>query len=186
MNRAVFLDRDGTINVDKDYLYRIEDFVYLPGVKDGLKILQNAHFMLIIITNQSGIARGYYTEEDLKKLNHWMLNDLAQSGISMTDVLYCPHHPQAVIGKYRKKCDCRKPGQELFYIAAQKYNIDISKSYVIGDKLRDITLCNSKQNAPQGYLLYSEYKEEGNIHRIKGGLLEAVKDIMERENGKMD
>lgn len=186
MNRAVFLDRDGTINIDKDYLYKIEDFTYLSGAKDGLKILQDAQFLLIVVTNQSGIARGYYTEEDFKKLNQWMLDDLAKSEIFIADVLYCPHHPQAVIAKYRKKCKCRKPEQELFFKAAKKHNIDISKSYVIGDKPRDISLCHNTHHVPQGYLLYSDYKEEKNIHCIKGGLLEAVRDIMERENGKVD
>ena len=185
-SRAIFLDRDGTINIDKGYLYKIEDFAYLPGAKEALKILQDEQFILIIVTNQSGIARGYYTEKDFEKLNRWMLEDLKKSGIFITDVLYCPHHPQALIGKYRKECKCRKPKIGLFMDAVKKYNIDVSNSYVIGDKPRDIALCHSTRNAPQGYLLYSDIEGEGNIHSVRGGLLEAVMDIMEKENGKMD
>ncbi|MCR5587732.1 MAG: HAD family hydrolase, partial [Lachnospiraceae bacterium] len=128
MNKAVFLDRDGTINVEKNYLYKIEDFVFLPGVIEGLKLLQDAGFLLIIITNQSGIARGYYTEEDFKILNNWMLNKLAENGINITKVYYCPHLPDAKIEEYRRDCDCRKPKLGLFYRAIKEYNIDIGKS----------------------------------------------------------
>ena len=99
MNKAVFLDRDGTINVDKEYLSRIEAFEYLPGTIEGLKILQDAGYLLIIVTNQSGIARGYYREEDYLNLENWMVNDLAQKGIKISASYYCPHHPNGKVVK---------------------------------------------------------------------------------------
>lgn len=177
--KAVFLDRDGTINVDKNYLYKIDEFEYLPGVKDGLKILQEEGYLLVIVTNQSGIARGYYSEEDYLKLNEWMLKDMEQSGIHITDSFYCPHHPEALIEKYRCECNCRKPQLGLYLEAMKKYKIDFEQSYVIGDKLRDLELC--KQYGTRGYLVYAENAIEdafdNHIARIQGGILEAALDI---------
>lgn len=103
MNKAIFLDRDGTINVDKKYLHKIEDFEFLPGVLDGMKMLQNAGYLLIVITNQSGIGRGYYSEKDFEILNSWMLGELESKGIHIARVYYCPHLPNAKIkniGRY--------------------------------------------------------------------------------------
>lgn len=145
MNKAVFLDRDGTINVEKHYLYRIEDFTFLPGVLDGLRLLQNAGYILIIVTNQSGIARGYYSEDDFSNLNKWMINELEENGIHITEVYYCPHLPDAKIDKYRKMCACRKPALGMFEQAVKDFDIDLSDSWAIGDKLRDCTLCEKTQ-----------------------------------------
>lgn len=142
MSKAVFLDRDGTINADEGYLYRKEDFIFLPGVFEGLRQLQEAGYLLIIVTNQSGIARGYYTEEDFSRLNAWMLSRFEDEGIHITEVYYCPHHPEAVIEKYRVECNCRKPKTGLFREAEQKYGIEPGLSFVIGDKLRDCALCD--------------------------------------------
>lgn len=145
MNKAIFLDRDGTINVEKHYLYKIEDFEFLPGVVEGLKILQEAGFLLIIITNQSGIARGYYTEADFKSLNDWMLSTLRDQGVAIACVYYCPHLPEAKIDAYRKDCNCRKPKLGLYKQAIGDFNIDLSKSYAIGDKLRDCAICGETE-----------------------------------------
>lgn len=140
-NRAVFLDRDGTLNVEKHYLSKIEDFEYLPGVIEGLRKLQDAGYLLIIITNQSGIARGYFTEDDFLVLNDWMISDLDRHGIYISKVYYCPHHPNASIVKYKKNCSCRKPSLELFYRAINEFSIDIDNSWAIGDKIRDCSIC---------------------------------------------
>ena len=184
--KAIFLDRDGTINVEKNYLYKIEDFEFLPGVIDGLKKLQDNGFLLVVVTNQSGIARGYYTEEDLKKLNEWMISTLEQSGIHISAIYYCPHHPEALNEKYRKKCDCRKPEIGLFLKAARDLDIDISKSYAIGDKIRDLQICSSSMidNPAKGYLLYSDSFHEGNIKGIPGGINEAVDEIIEESKNE--
>ena len=141
MNKAVFLDRDGTINIDKEYLYRIEDFEFTEGTIDALKQLQDMGYLLFIITNQSGIGRGYYSEEDFHVLNTWMIEKLMSYGVIIQKVYYCPHHPQAKIDKYRTKCNCRKPATGLFKQAVEEYKLDLSLSFSIGDKLRDCSIC---------------------------------------------
>ena len=143
MKKAVFLDRDGTINIEKNYLYRIDDFEFLPGVIGGLKKLQDIGFLLIVITNQSGIARGYYTEEQYLILNEWMVQQLEKEGIKITESYYCPHHPDAKIREYGIDCECRKPKLGMYYEAIKKWNIDIDNSFCIGDKIRDCAICNT-------------------------------------------
>lgn len=149
--KAVFLDRDGTINVDKNYVYKIEDFEFLPGIIEALKLFQKKGYKLFIITNQSGIARGYYTEEKFNKLNSWMLNEFEKNSIQIEKVYYCPHLPDAEVLKYKKNCDCRKPNLELFYKAVEEFNIDLNQSIAIGDKGRDIAI--SKISQCKGYLV---------------------------------
>lgn len=154
MKPAVFLDRDGTINVEKNYLYRIEDFEYIDGAVEALQKLHQAGFLLVVVTNQSGIARGYYSEEDFRTLNGWMRKDLQERGVPIASVYYCPHHPQAVVPKYRAVCDCRKPAAGLFQRAIRELDIDVDKSYAVGDKLRDLAIC--EEEPVQGILLGNE------------------------------
>ena len=158
MNKAIFLDRDGTINVEKNYLYKIEDFEFLPGVVEGLKLLQEAGYLLIIITNQSGIARGFYTEDDFLILNSWMLGVLKKSDVNITAVYYCPHLPDAHIEKYRKDCECRKPKLGLFNDAINEYDIDINNSFAIGDKVRDLEICF--HSSCRGFLIGNNEKKD--------------------------
>lgn len=155
-NKAVFLDRDGTINEDKGYLYRIEDFVYLDGAVDALRMFHKMEFLLIIVTNQSGIARGYYTEENMKNLHEWLVNDLAEKEVPIAGIYYCPHHPMAKIEKYRKNCRCRKPGTMLFRQAAEELQIEMDESFVIGDKIRDLEIC--RECGAQGILLGDDFE----------------------------
>lgn len=163
-NKAVFLDRDGTINKDSGYVYKIEDFEFLPGVVEALRILQENGYLLIVITNQSGIARGYYTEADFHKLNSYMLDQLAQEGIAITDVLYCPHLPNADVQCYRKNCNCRKPKTGLFEQAVEKWNIDLTQSYAVGDKERDLAICHISNCG--GFLLSDTITAESESARI--------------------
>ncbi|SDH91928.1 D-glycero-D-manno-heptose 1,7-bisphosphate phosphatase [Pseudobutyrivibrio sp. 49] len=142
MNKVVFLDRDGTINIDKDYLYKIEDFEYLPGAVEGLRALQDLGYLLIVVTNQSGIGRGYYTEEDYKIIDSWLKDDLELKGVHISASYYCPHLSDAVVEKYRCECECRKPKTGLFWQAQKDFNIDMSRSIAIGDKERDLAICN--------------------------------------------
>lgn len=162
---AVFLDRDGTINLEKNFLYRIEDFEYLDGAIEGLKQLQNWGYLLVIITNQSGIARGYFSEDDYKKLTEWMLSDLNAEGIYMEQVYYCPHHPAGKIKKYTRNCNCRKPKTGLFYQAAEELAIDLSNSIAIGDKLRDLEICNETE--VKGILLSETFIRQKGIVSCK-------------------
>lgn len=170
-NRAVFLDRDGTINADKGYIYRIEDFVFLPGVLEGLTLLQRAGYLLIILSNQSGIARGYYTEEDYQKLTAWMLAELQKNGITIAGSCYCPHHPQGVVERYRKVCDCRKPQTGMFEAAVREHDLDISTCYAIGDRLRDCAIC--KAGGCRGFLIGNNEKTEV-IEQVKHGAVANV------------
>lgn len=151
MNKAVFLDRDGTINVDKHYLYKIEDFEFIEGAVEGLKILQDLGFILVVITNQSGIARGYYTEEEYQRLNEYMNQKLDENGVHIVKDYYCPHLPNAIVPKYRKNCNCRKPKTGLWDRAVRELDIDISQSICVGDRLRDLTICNTSEC--KGYLI---------------------------------
>ena len=171
MKKAIFLDRDGTINVEKHYLYRKEDFEFLPGVINALKKLQNAGYMLIIITNQSGIARGYYTEKDFHVLNEWMLEKLKAQGVEIAQVYFCPHLPNANVEAYRKDCNCRKPKLGLFQKAINEYDIQLSKSYAIGDKLRDCAICD--HTMCRGYLI-EKNEDENIIKKVKEGSYDRV------------
>lgn len=154
-NKIVFLDRDGTINIEKNYLYKISEFEFLPGVTDGLKRLQHAGYKLVVITNQSGIARGFYSEHDIKKLHTWMTNQLQEKDIHIAAIYYCPHLPDASIKKYQVNCSCRKPKTGLFWQAiedlSKKEPVDKKRCIAIGDKLRDLTIC--KELKCKGYLI---------------------------------
>ena len=129
--RAIFLDRDGVINDDRGYVHRVEDFVFLDGVFEALRAFLDMGYKLFIVTNQSGIGRGYYSEEDFKKLTSWMLDQLAKKNIEVEEVFFCPHHPD-------EECGCRKPEPGMILEAARKYGIDLKNSWMIGDKPSDI------------------------------------------------
>ncbi|CDA08248.1 histidinol phosphatase [Fusobacterium nucleatum YWH7199] len=137
MKKAIFLDRDGTINVEKDYIYKSEDLIFEEGTIDALKTFKNLGYILIVVSNQSGIARGYFTEEDLNIFNNNMNEMLKKNGVEITEFYCCPHHPDG-IGEYKKVCECRKPNNKMIEDAIKKYNIDREKSYMIGDKTSDI------------------------------------------------
>lgn len=179
MNKAVFLDRDGTINVDKGYLYKIEDFKLLPGVVEGLRLLQDAGYLLIVISNQSGIARGYYSEEDLLSLNRWMTDMLERQEIHLAGIYYCPHHPEGTIPQYSIRCKCRKPELGLFYRAVDVFDIQLSKSWVIGDKIRDCSIC--EKTLCKGFLVGTNEKKEI-IEKVESHFyptIQHVKDLFE-------
>ena len=137
MKKAIFLDRDGTINVEKDYIYKSEDLVFEEGTIEALKTFKNLEYILIVVSNQSGIARGYFTEEDLNIFNNNMNEILKKNGVEITEFYCCPHHPDG-IGEYKKVCECRKPNNKMIEDAIKKYNIDRKKSYMVGDKISDI------------------------------------------------
>jgi D-glycero-D-manno-heptose 1,7-bisphosphate phosphatase len=137
-NRAVFLDRDGTINVEKGYLHRIEDFAFIPGAPQAIRMLKDAGFLVIVITNQSGIARGYYPVRAVSRLHEHMDDELARFGASIDAYYVCPHHPQGSVEEYAKACDCRKPLPGMLLEAARKFSINMDCSYMIGDKAVDV------------------------------------------------
>lgn len=135
---AAFLDRDGVLNVDKGYVYRIEDIEWIDGAKEAVKYLNDLGYLVFVVTNQSGIARGYYTEEDVKGLHLWMQAELVQYDAHIDGFFYCPHHPEGSQEKYRMDCKCRKPKSGMIEQAMSTWPIDLAKSFIIGDKKSDV------------------------------------------------
>jgi D-glycero-D-manno-heptose 1,7-bisphosphate phosphatase len=154
MMKVAFLDRDGVINNDTGYVHKIEDFCFADGCVDALTLLQKKGFALIIVTNQSGIGRGYYTEQDYQQLTEWYVSELSRQGVNITDVFHCPHAPEDA-------CDCRKPKAGLFLQAANQYTIDFSSSIMVGDKASDIDAA-AAVGIPRRYLL----QESGEYSRL--------------------
>ena len=133
MQKALFLDRDGVINVEKDYLYKIDDFEFIEGIFDLCKYYQDLGYLIIVVTNQSGIARKYYSEEDFLNLTDWMVEKFRMRDIIISKVYYCPHHPD-ISGS----CSCRKPNPGMLLEAKKDFNLDLASSVIVGDKERDI------------------------------------------------
>ncbi|MGL1936014.1 MAG: D-glycero-beta-D-manno-heptose 1,7-bisphosphate 7-phosphatase [Fibrobacterales bacterium] len=131
MNKAILLDRDGTLNVDHGYVYRIEDFEWISGVPEALKMLSQAGYTLIVISNQSGISRGYYSLADLEILENAMVEDLKNHGVTIDGFYYCPHQTS-------DECLCRKPLPQLVERALTEYDIDSASSWMVGDRVRDL------------------------------------------------
>ena len=138
VNKAVFFDRDGTLNVDIAYLHRPEDFVWIEGAKEAIKYVNDKGYLAILVTNQSGVARGYYPEEDIKAVYDWMNNELAKIGAHLDALFYCPHHPQGKIPAYTQMCNCRKPDTGMIDEACETFKIDRTKSFFVGDSITDM------------------------------------------------
>jgi D-glycero-D-manno-heptose 1,7-bisphosphate phosphatase len=132
-NKALFLDRDGTINVEKHYVYKVEDFEFREGIFELVQDFYSRGYLIFVITNQAGIARGFYSEKDFNMLNDWMIDQFRLKGIQITKVYFCPHHPE-ITGE----CSCRKPNPGMLMKAKSEYNLDLASSILIGDKESDI------------------------------------------------
>jgi len=137
---AVFLDRDGTLIEFKNYLRSLEETKLLPHAAEGLRILRDAGYLLVVITNQSGVARGYFTEEFVKETNNKIAELFVEQGVSIDAFYYCPHHPDYGIEPYRQDCACRKPKTGMIRKAVSDFCIDLSESWVIGDNVPDIRM----------------------------------------------
>ena len=189
-NKAVFLDRDGTINVDKGFVYRIEDFEFMSGAIEAIRLLNENNFKVVVVSNQSGIARGYYTEEDLQRLHRFINEELAKYGAQIDRFYYCPHHPEAKIERYRLDCDCRKPKPGLLKRAIEDLSIDINRSYLIGDSQSDIEA--GKAIGCRTILIVREQGVEGAKPRkqeanwVRSSLKSAVEHILELEGKATD
>jgi len=161
MNKALFLDRDGVINKEKNYLYKIDDFEFIDGVFETCRYFQEIGYLIFVITNQAGIARAKYTENDFNILNKWMIEKFSKENIKIIEVYHCPHHPD-----YSKECDCRKPKPKMILDAKKKFNIDLKKSILVGDKNTDI---EAGINASVGtnYLVSTGHKISENKFNVK-------------------
>ena len=133
LRKALFLDRDGVVNVEKNYLHKIEEFELVEGIVEVCRAYQESGYLIIIVTNQSGISRGYYSEEDFATLSQWMVEHFKTLGITITHIYHCPHH-ESIDGA----CECRKPEPGMFLEAQKAYDLDMKMSVMIGDNERDI------------------------------------------------
>ncbi|MEI6856886.1 D-glycero-beta-D-manno-heptose 1,7-bisphosphate 7-phosphatase [Psychrilyobacter sp.] len=138
MNKCIFLDRDGNINVEKDYLHKIEEFEFIDGAKEAIKIFNDLGYLVVVVTNQSGVARGYYDENSVKALHDYLQKEVEKIGGHIDGFYYCPHHPENGIGRYKLDCNCRKPEPGMFLDAQKDLNIEFSSSIMIGDKISDV------------------------------------------------
>jgi D-glycero-D-manno-heptose 1,7-bisphosphate phosphatase len=154
-NKAVFLDRDGTINEEMGYLNHLERFILLPHVGEAIRLLNQNGLKAVVITNQSGVARGYFPESLVRRIHDKMQDLLKKEGAHLDGIYYCPHHPEVGIPPYRQKCRCRKPATGLVEEAVRDLDIDCSKSYAIGD--RGIDLEFAHQIGAKGVLVLTGY-----------------------------
>jgi D-glycero-D-manno-heptose 1,7-bisphosphate phosphatase len=138
MERAVFLDRDGTIIEHVDYVYDCSQVKLIPRASEAIRLLNESGFRVIIITNQPGVARGYFTEETVKEINKYIQECLAKQGARIDKAYYCPHHTEGTIEEYAKECDCRKPKPGMIERAVREVGIDLEGSFVIGDRNIDV------------------------------------------------
>ena len=134
--KTIFLDRDGVINKEVNYLHKIENFEFISGVFESCVFFQKLGYRIIIITNQSGISKGYFDDKDYQILTKWMLKQFVKNGVRILDTFYCPHSPES-------NCDCRKPKPGMFIEAKKNHDIDLNNSWMIGDKETDIQAANS-------------------------------------------
>lgn len=178
---AVFIDRDGTINLDVDNLSKIEYLTILPNVSKAITLLNKFHIPAIVITNQPVVARGLLTEEGVEKIHSEIKKRLEKNGANIEGFYFCPHHPNADIKKYGITCICRKPGVGMYKQAAKDFGVDLKKSYVIGDSFRDIdagktlgsTTISVSSNQKRSQNLNSDYSVKD--------LYQAVELILEKE-----
>ena len=191
MEKVIFLDRDGTLNEEVNYLYRREELILFDGVPEALKLFKEHDYRLVVVTNQAGVARGYYGEEDVVKLHRYMNDLLRPRGAEIDAFYYCPHHPEHGIGGYAISCHCRKPETGLFEMAERRFAVDKARSWMIGDKMSDILA--GKNYGVHTALVGTGYGAEVNREQEKKGevpydiygatLLEAARKIIGGQNG---
>lgn len=151
---ALFLDRDGVININKGYVHKVEDCEFIDGIFGLVKRANQLGYKVIIVTNQAGIARGYYSEATFLSFNEWMRKEFKQHQAIIDDIYFCPHHPEHGIGEYHTNCNCRKPAPGMLITAQKKHHIDMEKSVLVGDSLSDIEAAQAA-NVKHCFLLNS-------------------------------
>jgi D-glycero-D-manno-heptose 1,7-bisphosphate phosphatase len=177
--RALFLDRDGVINVDKGYVWRIGEFEFLPGIFGLCRTAQDVGLVPIVVTNQAGIGRGYYSEHDFDMLNEWMLAEFLGRGIRIWHVYHCPYHPEAGLGEYRRESFERKPNPGMILRGKEDFGLDLSRSVLVGDKDSDVA---AGRAAGVGFniKLVHEPQAESAADRLEFATLQAVGDWLAR------
>ena len=150
MTTVVFLDRDGVLNADIGYLWRKEDVIWIPGAFEAIRLFNRQGWPVVVVTNQSGVARGYYREQDIEGLHAWMNEELAKKGIWIDAFYFCPHHPRGILQEYIQDCACLKPQPGLILQGMAKWKADPATSFLIGDKESDVEA--AKAAGIRGYL----------------------------------
>ena len=186
MKKTVFLDRDGTINIEKNYLYRIEDFEFIKGAPEAIALFKKMDYQVIVITNQAGVARGYYTENNVHVLHQYINEQLKKWNTCIDAFYYCPHHPTEGIGKYRIECKCRKPKTGLLQRAYKDFQVDKQNSWMIGDNKGDVEAGNQfglkTILVRTGYGIEVEQKKSCRYDYVVDNIYEAAKLFSEKFN----
>ncbi len=183
MNKAAFFDRDGVINIDYGFVGQIENYDFIEGVPQALRYLKDLGYLLVLVTNQSGIARGKYTEADFFKVTSFMQANLSLYGACFDKICFCPHHPNADLIQYRCECECRKPKSGMFFEAQRELDIDLHQSLMFGDHATDLFAAKNA-GITSLFLVGTHLSEESaKIREAKCSktLLESVK-ILKNEN----
>ena len=176
MSKALFLDRDGVINEDTGYVCQPEDFRFIEGIFELCSTALGLGYLIIVITNQAGIARGYYAEEEFHSLNEWMLMEFEKQGIDIAAVYHCPYHPEYGIGKYKAESFDRKPEPGMIFKARDEHGIDLSRSVLIGDKDSDIE-AGRRAGVGRNLLLRGKYQSTADDTDIYESLLDIAAQI---------
>lgn len=176
--RVLFLDRDGVINVDHGYVHTIEQTEWVPGIFELCAIARDAGYVLVVVTNQAGIAHGYYSESEFLDYTRWMHEEFAVRNVEILATIYCPHHPEAGSGALRIKCNCRKPAPGMFTVASDLFNLALGESVMVGDKESDL-LAASVAGVPRGFLVDSS--KPGSLSRVIEYLSRAENPMMKRD-----
>lgn len=178
--KALFLDRDGVINVEKNYVYRIEDFEFMPGIFELCDAATQLGFLLVVITNQAGIGRGYYSEADFRRLTDWMIEQFRMRSIEIARVYHCPDHPTAGIGEYRRDSFHRKPNPGMILTARDALGLDLSRSILVGDKDSDI---EAGRAAKLKHNLRLRHEGTDDPGRLEFSSLAAIRDWLLENSG---
>ena len=172
MNKCIFIDRDGTLNIEKDYLYKIEDFKFIDSIFETCKYFQKNNYLIFIITNQSGIARGFYSKNDFEILTNWMIKEFKKRDIKIKKVYYCPHHPD-IDGM----CLCRKPNPQMILDAKYVFYLDLENSIFIGDKNSDIET-GINAGIKHNFLISTGHKIDTNQFNVE--ILNNLKELIDK------
>ena len=186
MRKAFFIDRDGVVNAEVDYLHRPEDVILIDGLGEALGTIHRAGYLAVVVSNQSGVARGMYTMQDVKAVENRICELLRQSGSDVPDAFYyCPHHKKGIVPELAVDCDCRKPKPGMFRQAARDWEIDPAQSYMIGDRMSDLQAgqaagCAAEVLVLTGYGMNEQDAARTAGFRIAEDLLDAVNGLLKK------